>query len=172
MRFDVLRGCTAGAVVTMVALASGCQGDAEPGEHAPRTPWGSAQAPAIAPSGPEDALAKVLREKASSVAPHMDPFGELLRGTLARGAAEDFQLVLYGERCYRFVGAGADDVLDLDLLLFDPSGSQLAQDTAMDEAPMLGVRNPVCPATTGAYRLQARMHSGSGEFAIRVFSSR
>ena len=50
--------------------------------------------------------------------------------------------------------------------LLDEAGSELARDTATDPRPRLCV----CPARSGAARLEVRMFDGSGRYAVRTLA--
>ena len=60
---------------------------------------------------------------------------------------------------------------DLDLVLFDPNGIKLQEDTRTDNYPVLGYDSPLCPMTAGTYRVQVKAYTGSGEFGVQVFQT-
>ena len=95
------------------------------------------------------------------------PVSPLFRGNLATGQTQDSSVTLMAGHCYTLIGVGAATVTDLDLFLFDQNGTQVAQDQATDNFPI--VTN--CPPVGGAYRVQAKMFTGSGEFGLQVFGS-
>ena len=89
------------------------------------------------------------------------------RGTLAReGASDTQQLQLSAGSCYSITVVGGDGIHDIDLTLTQGS-TQVATD--------LGVRNAFpsvrqCVSTTGSYTLGVRATSGSGPYAMQIFS--
>ncbi len=113
-------------------------------------------------------LDRVLAAKAKRYAPGLKAEGALLRGTLSEGQRADHLTVLRAGHCYRMLGAGAVEVEDMDLFLFDPNGVQLQQDAAQDRFPVLGIQADICPAYSGAYRLQAFMYKGGGAYALQA----
>ncbi len=126
----------------------------------------------LEPPDPNDAIAVRMAETASTHAEGLTPATPLLRGALGPGERQDFQAILVGRRCFRVLGVGTSTVIDLDLLLFDPNGVQVQQDTSADALPILGHAHPLCPERPGAYRIQARMLEGAGEFGVQVFQTR
>lgn len=156
-----------------LVLALGCDqqdGSAASGGSEAPSPAGAAPPP-LPPPDPGDAVGVRLHQVASRFAQHMVPSGPATRGTLETGGVEDLQVVLTAGHCYRVIGAGGDGVEDLDLFLFDPDSVPLQQDTAVDPVPVLGLSQPICPETNGAFRVQVRMFAGRGDFAVQVFQS-
>jgi hypothetical protein len=119
------------------------------------------------PADLEQALVRTAKKSASG----WILVGSTIHGELEEGARSDHLVVLRGAYCYRIFAAGGTHVADLDLLLFDPNGVQIQQDPAQDRFPTLGMQTEICPASGGAYRLQAVMYKGSGAFAARVYQT-
>lgn len=164
------------AILLCAALVACGQDQAEPSPSTGDGPSGTGETaePAVPPleaPPPGDALAKAMYERAQQFAEGMGPATPLFRGTLDTGATQDYQAVLQGTRCFKIIGVGGDGVRDLDLFLFDPDSVQVLQDTATDSYPVLGLTHPICPDTSGAYRVQVKMFEGSGDFAVQVFQS-
>lgn len=166
------------AVVAVTALLVAC-GQDQPGDQ-PAPGAGAAPTagepeseptPSEEPIAPGDTLASELQLRATQFAEGMTPATPLFRGTLATGETQDYQAVLQGSRCFKVIGVGGEGVTDLDLFLFDPDGAQMLQDTATDSYPVLGLTHPICPQTSGAYRVQVKMFEGSGEFGVRVYQT-
>ena len=120
---------------------------------------------------PDTPLDRVMAVKAKRYATGLVPDGPALRGTLNEGQRADHLSVLRGGHCYRVLGVGAIEVEDMDLFLFDPNGVQLQQDAAQDRFPVLGMQADICPAYSGAYRLQVFMYKGGGSYALQAFST-
>ncbi len=95
------------------------------------------------------------------------PVSQLFRGNLGTQQTQDFSVTITSGHCYTLIGVGTASVTDLDLFLFDQNGTQVAQDQATDNFPIVSA----CPSLSGAYRVQAKMFTGSGEFGIQVFGS-
>lgn len=87
-------------------------------------------------------------------------------GVLGRNASQEFTVnVAAGGSCYAFVGFGGSGLPDLDIYLFDPSGSQVRRDIAID--PVADVKHFV--VMPGAYRMRLHAYRGSGAFAYQVY---
>ena len=97
--------------------------------------------------------------------------GSIVKGTLTQGGRSDHLLVLKAGHCYRVVGAAEESVADMDLLLYDPNGVQINQDSGTDRFPVLGLSSEVCPPQGGAYRVQVYMYQGGGAFAFGLYRS-
>ncbi len=124
----------------------------------------------VVPAG-GDFLAVSMQTRATQFAQGMTPVTPLFRGNLTNAATQDFQAVLQPGKCFKIIGVGGSTVQDLDLFLFDPAGTQVQQDTATDNFPVLGLQEPICPTVAGSYRVQVKMYTGQGEFAMQVFSN-
>jgi hypothetical protein len=118
-----------------------------------------------------DALGSALLEQVAKHAPGWVKHEHLLRGTLNERARQAFLVVLPYGHCYRFIASGGPGVSDLDLMLFDGNGVEIARDTSEDPTPNLGVAASICPGDASAVRIEARMHHGHGDFALGVFRS-
>jgi hypothetical protein len=101
----------------------------------------------------------------------MNPVMPLTRGSLATGGSQNYSVQMQPGHCYKIIGVGAPGVQDLDLKLYGPDGAQVDQDIATDNYPVIGLQQPLCPTTAGAYRLEVLMFAGSGEFAVQVFGN-
>jgi hypothetical protein len=121
---------------------------------------------------PTDALERKIFELAGEYAQLLEPHGPVQRSRLEEGKEHSFQVILHGGRCYKIIGAGLSGVEDLDLVIFDPDGVQVQQDIATDPHPILGLTDPICPNSAGAFRIRAKMTKGAGEFGFRAYGSR
>jgi len=117
--------------------------------------------------GGGDFLANRMREISSRYASGRSPVSPLLRGNLSTSATQDFSVSLQSGHCYTVVGVGEPSVSDLDMFLFDQNGTQIAQDQATDNFPIV----QVCPSVPGSYRVQVKMYSGYGQFGLQVFGN-
>lgn len=95
----------------------------------------------------------------------------LRRGALSQGQEERFQATLNAGNCYRVIGVGGQGISDLDLFIIDQNGNAIAQDTATDNFPVLGLGSDmVCPQWTGTFYIRALAYSGSGDYGLQLFA--
>jgi hypothetical protein len=78
---------------------------------------------------------------------------QLVTGSLAASSNTSHSVPLNAGRSYAIVGVCDNDCHDVDLRLFAPDGSNIAQDVALDDHPTLQFTAPV----SGQYRLQVEM---------------
>jgi hypothetical protein len=76
-----------------------------------------------------------------------------LRGSLLQDGATSHSVRLNAGTLYRMVGVCDGDCPDLDLVLLDPSGSQVASDLASDDTPEIAIT----PSRSGLYSVRAVM---------------
>jgi len=91
-------------------------------------------------------------------------------GSLNQGASGTVTMQLDGGANYVLVGACDDDCGDLDFVLYDPKGQEVARDTDTDAFP----RVSVTPPQSGTYRVQVSMPgctSSPCRYAVEGFSS-
>ncbi len=126
---------------------------------------------ALPPPDPDlaDPLGQAMAETAQSEASGWEKVGKLWRGKLAARERQAFLSVLTYGHCYRFIGVGAGSVVDLDLALLDPNNVEVQRDVTEGAVTVLGKTVALCPADPGAYRIEARMRSGAGDFAIGLY---
>ncbi len=80
-----------------------------------------------------------------------------------------YGITLRSDRCYRFIAVGENSIRDLDSAIADGEGNVLLRDVFNDAAPILGPKEPFCPARTGRYRYVVSVASGSGTFHFQVW---
>jgi hypothetical protein len=152
--------------LALLAACAACSDRSAPGAD----PMGSAALDdlevELAPDAPLD---QVLNQKAKKYAVGFVADAEPILGTLPEGQRADHLSVLRGGHCYRMLGVGAPEIEDLDLFLFDPNGVQVQQDAAQDRYPVVGMQADICPAYSGAFRLQVQARTGGGAYAVRVY---
>ncbi|RLB53626.1 MAG: hypothetical protein DRJ42_11400 [Deltaproteobacteria bacterium] len=158
-------GCGDDGVATGVTGATETQ-EATTGE----APTETAAAVMPAPD-PNDPIGVEMARRAVQFAANTEVSTPIFRGSLETGRFQDYQAVLRSDRCFKIIGVGGAGVVDLDLFLFDPQGTQLQEDTATDAYPVLGLNHPICPDLRGDYRVRVRMFEGSGEFGVQIFHS-
>ena len=74
-------------------------------------------------------------------------------GSLNGGARESMMINLTGGSRYALVGVCDNDCTDVDLRIWDPSGTKLAEDILVDDTPVL----EFTATTTGQYRVSVEM---------------
>ena len=120
---------------------------------------------------PADALEASLRELGRERAAYMIRDGEAMRGDGAAGTERDFSHVMHPGWCYKVLGLGGDGVEDLDIRVHDPNGVLLQRDTTQDARPYIGQMRPICPTTSGTFRIEVRIVRGEGAFVTQVYRS-
>ena len=68
-------------------------------------------------------------------------------------------------RCYTFVAAASTGIVDLDVIVFDAEGGEVARDTTAASR----VATRLCPPQTGTYHVAVRAAQGNGVFAMRWY---
>ena len=117
--------------------------------------------------GSNDYLSNRMREISGRYASGRAPVSPLMRGNLQTSQTQDFSVAVQAGHCYTVVGVGDPSVTDLDMFLFDQNGTQVAQDQATDNFPIV----QICPNVPGNYRIQVKMYSGYGAFGLQVFGN-
>lgn len=120
-----------------------------------------------ATADPNDYVATRMTQIYAQYGGGRSPVSPIQRGNLATGATQDFSVTLQAGHCYTIIGVGVPTVTDLDMFIFDPAGTQVAQDQATDNFPIV----QACPTVAGAFRVQVKMYAGSGEFGVQVFGT-
>ncbi|MGE3628342.1 MAG: hypothetical protein AB7P00_00410 [Sandaracinaceae bacterium] len=149
---------------SLALLAAGC--DAIIGEPPPND---EVTPPPETP--PADELEAALRARGADVASFMIREGEALRGEGDAGSSRDFTAVMHPGWCYKVVALGEGSIEDLDLRVYDPGNVLLQRDTTQDRQPHVGQMRPICPATSGAYRIELRVVRGRGQYAAQLYRS-
>ncbi len=84
---------------------------------------------------------------------------EIHTGSLGNGGSETITLTLDIGTSYSIIGACDEDCDDLDLVLYDPQGDQVDEDTLVDDFPIVEVTVP----RTGQYTIEVIMASCTAE---------
>lgn len=90
-------------------------------------------------------------------------------GQLADDASESLRIPLTGGRRYAIVGVCDEDCSDIDLRIYSPDGTKLAEDIAVDDYPTVLFVAPV----SGTYRLSVEMancRNAPCYWGVQVFS--
>lgn len=123
-------------------------------------------------AAPPDYVTQHMQVRYQQYAPDMVPDSGLYHGYLAEGQEERFETVLQAGYCYRVIGVGGPSMADLDLWIVDENGNPIAQDTATDNFPVLGLgSNTICPRWTGPFYIRALAYRGYGEYGVQLFRS-
>ena len=120
---------------------------------------------------PKDALEASIRRRAPEEAPYMVVQDQALRGDLDAGQSATHSLIVQAGACYKVLAAGGKGVIDLDLLVFDDDLVLTQRDLTRGAHPVVGAVDAICPAESGAYRLQVRMKEGKGRYVAQVYTS-
>ncbi|MCC7538221.1 MAG: hypothetical protein IT379_18485 [Deltaproteobacteria bacterium] len=92
--------------------------------------------------------------------------GPILQGSLTQGATARTRQRLEQGNCYTFVGVGHSGVTDIDLLVLDAAGAEVAADTTHEQQTAL----QYCPSAAGEYQLVIRMTGGQGGFTVSAWT--
>ncbi len=144
----------------------------QPGMPPAVAPTQPGMAPMQAPTAAGgDYIGSQLTMRQQQFASGMNPVMPAARGTLATSGTQNYSVPLQAGHCYKIIGVGGVGVQDLDLKLFDPANSQVDQDIATDNFPVIGLQRPLCPSVAGQYRLEVVMYTGQGEYGVQVFGN-
>jgi hypothetical protein len=91
--------------------------------------------------------------------------GEISQGSLSEGNEAMLRFQMQPGDCYTIVGLG-DGVQDLDVIVRDPSGTELARDQSQD--PQAAAQ--FCPPYAGEYQVAIRATRGSGGYIASAWS--
>lgn len=138
--------------------------------RASMTPWGSVFVGALfglsCGSGSVRMTPRYVAVHNTMTAMGLAQSGPIVQGTLAEGAASRSTLPLSAGDCYAFVAFGEDGVADVDLLLIDDAGTEVAADRTHDAQAAL----QYCPEVAGRYQVVVRMAAGSGKYLVTSWS--
>lgn len=103
-----------------------------------------------------------IGELAKQITPTFRAVGMYLKGL---GKRTDWTQQLEAGKCYAFFGVGQGDVRKIALYLFDPQNRRKAESVSMDTRVVMYH----CPATSGAYHLQAKVKK-EANYAVGVYA--
>ena len=112
-----------------------------------------------------DFVAQRLRTRHAAAGEGREPVSDARVGQLRTSESSEEEVRVEGGRCYVVLGAGAPSAAELDLVVRDALGNELARDAERDAAP----RARFCPLTSGPVRIAVRMARGYGGFGVQVF---
>jgi hypothetical protein len=99
-------------------------------------------------------LAQLQQAQTAFVQEGYQQLGQPFSGGLQQGQTWNVPVEMHAGYEYRVVGVCDQDCNDLDLILFDPNGATVAEDTSTDDHPLLTLQ----PAMTGNYTVEVRMY--------------
>jgi hypothetical protein len=116
------------------------------------------------------------REKLASVAERciagMRPvWSEPWMARAGRGSAERTVPVADPSRCLRVAAAAGPGVTEIELVLLDPEGRPLAQDTMTGSVALIALDGPVCANQSGLHRLRVRAQGRDEQVATQVWQA-
>lgn len=92
--------------------------------------------------------------------------GEISEGSLPEGGAARLTAPMRAGDCYTIVALGADGVADLDVVVLDDTGTEVAADhTQAGQAAA-----QFCPDVDGEYQVAIRMTRGNGGYIVSSWS--
>ncbi len=92
--------------------------------------------------------------------------GEISEGSLAEGGVARVTTPMRAGDCYTIVGLGGSGVADLDVVVLDDTGTEVATDhTQTGQAAA-----QFCPDVDGEYQVAVRMTHGNGSYVVTSWS--
>jgi hypothetical protein len=96
----------------------------------------------------------------------MSQSGAISEGSLPEGGEARVEARLEPGQCYMVVGLGSGGVANLDVVVLDEGGTEVAHDTTQDGEAAV----QFCPQYPGNYRIAVRMQRGSGSYLVSSWS--
>lgn len=96
----------------------------------------------------------------------MTQSGAISEGSLPEGGEAHFDGRLEAGQCYTVVGLGSGGVANLDVVVTDEAGNDVAHDATMDGEAAV----QFCPQYPANYRISVRMQRGSGGYLVTSWS--
>ena len=96
----------------------------------------------------------------------MSQSGSISEGSLPEGGEAHFDGRLDPGQCYTVVGLGAGGVANLDVVITDEAGNDIAHDSTEDGSAAV----QFCPQYPAQYRISVRMTRGSGGYLVTSWS--
>lgn len=121
----------------------------------------------LAPRVPFRAVEEQLaRSRALLRARGLLPQGAPALESVAEGEAVRVTVPMESGRCYVVVGRGGEGLRDIDLLLFDDAGAEVARDLEGDAEPTI----EHCPAEAGTFTAELIAYEGAGAVGLMVLA--
>jgi hypothetical protein len=92
--------------------------------------------------------------------------GEISEGSLGEGGVARFTTTLRGGDCYTVVAFGDGGVQNIDVVVMDDTGAEVATDRTQDSQAAA----QLCPDREGEYQVAVRMARGGGNYVVTSWS--
>lgn len=92
--------------------------------------------------------------------------GSISEGSLGEGTEARVTTSLTGGTCYTILGLGTGGASNLDIVILDAAGTEVAHDTSTDSQAAV----QYCPSYAGEYTVTVRMARGSGGYILSSWS--
>jgi len=92
--------------------------------------------------------------------------GEISEGSLAEGGVARVTSHMRAGDCYTIVAFGGEGVRDLDVVVMDDTGTEVATDRTTDAQAAA----QLCPEAEGDYQIAVRMTQGNGGYVVTSWS--
>lgn len=92
--------------------------------------------------------------------------GEISEGSLPEGGVARFTTHLRAGDCYTMVAFGGEGVANIDVVVLDETGTEVATDRTQDTQAAA----QFCPDADGEYQVAVRMASGNGSYVVTSWS--
>jgi hypothetical protein len=92
--------------------------------------------------------------------------GEISEGSAGEGGVGRHTVRLAGGQCYTIVAFGSGGVSDIDVVVKDETGAELATDRTDDSQAAA----QVCPDGDGEFQVEVRMERGGGDYLVTSWS--
>jgi hypothetical protein len=149
-------GVGAVALLFVVAAAVMENQQAQLAQPAPTPAQAAVSAPSPAGDSPQAVILAQLQQAQAALAQQgFQMVGQPYSGGLAQGQTWNVPAELHPGYDYRVIGVCDRDCADLDLVLFDPNGALLTQDTTTTSQPIVGIQ----PAYVGMFTIQVQMYN-------------
>src|SRR5262249_51256234 len=127
----------------------------------------AAPPPPLAPPAPPYDYRSEMENQISATAPGARMQGGLLMGAASSGDYQDFPIVMDQGRCYTVIAIGnPKQVKELSVYIWGPNNKRITESRNSVHISSLAH----CPAMTGSHKVQVKVASGKGEFAVGIYS--
>jgi hypothetical protein len=132
----------------------------------PATPPPALPPPKTATPAPTINLTPLLEKEAKATAPGSSRQGEVLEGS-SGGDRNDWSIMMEQGTCYWVIGVGEPKkIKELSLYLWSPANKRITESRSTNDKATIGH----CPAETGMFKIQAKIHKGEGAYAVAIYA--
>lgn len=112
--------------------------------------------PAAADTSPQAIILAQLQQAQANLAQQgFQQIGQPYSGSLSQGQTWNVPVEMHAGYDYRVLGVCDRDCADLDLVLYDPNGAAITQDTSTTSQPLVGLQ----PSYTANFTIQVQMYN-------------